>query len=76
VIAAADDHNALPEPLAAATMGLAMDVTATAIAPAAAAALADQGDGGLRFRHTLVRSAIIRPRCPPSAVPRTRRWLR
>lgn len=58
LVAAADDENALRELLAAATIVLGKEVTATAIAPAAAAALAERGDGGLRFRHPLVRSAI------------------
>jgi DNA-binding CsgD family transcriptional regulator len=65
LVAAADDGNVLTELLSAATLMLGAEVTPAAIGAAAAVALVEQADGGLRFRHPLVRSAIYQA-APPA----------
>ena len=56
--AAADDGGGLPEVLAAASALTGTAVTADALLPAIAAGLAEIDETGLRFRHSLIRSAI------------------
>ena len=58
LVAALNDRGTIAETLAAAAAALGVPVGADALAPAAEARLIDL-DGGLTFRHPLIRSAIV-----------------
>jgi DNA-binding CsgD family transcriptional regulator len=64
LVAATDDDSVLTEVLDAASALAGTRVTAQALAPAVEARLVETDEGGLRFRHPLVRSAIYQAASP------------